>query len=264
MSSTEQLKSVLQRIKVSNKIEADLLKDLSNQEKELLTYLHGEGLVDEALQFLKDLNEDQEWHLLKERMIASKTKVIPIWKSILRYAAIFIGLFGAIYLFRIGMGQDPDTPATDKSITLKIGEDAVRFIREGESQQIVSASGEVVGEQKGNSIRYDTDTQIDELIFNELEIPYGKIFEVVLSDGTLVHLNSGTKMRYPVKFLEGQKREVFIHGEAYFDVAKDKNRPFIVNADDLAVEVLGTEFNITSYQEDREIRTVLVEGSVSL
>ena len=71
-------------------------------------------------------------------------------------------------------------------------------------------------------------------------------------------------MRYPVKFLKGHKREVFIDGEAYFKVAKDKEHPFVVNADAVAVEVLGTEFNISSYKEDQEIKTVLVEGSISL
>ena len=109
-----------------------------------------------------------------------------------------------------------------------------------------------------------SDTEIDKLVYNELEIPYGKIFHVELSDGTLVHLNSGTKLRYPVKFLKGRKREVFIDGEAYFKVTKDRRHPFIVNADAVAVEVFGTEFNVSSYREDKEIKTVLVEGSVSL
>jgi ferric-dicitrate binding protein FerR (iron transport regulator) len=71
-------------------------------------------------------------------------------------------------------------------------------------------------------------------------------------------------MRYPVKFLKGQKRVVFVDGEAYFKVAKDKEHPFVVNAGEVAVEVLGTEFNISSYKEEHGVKTVLVEGSVSM
>ena len=80
----------------------------------------------------------------------------------------------------------------------------------------------------------------------------------------MVHLNSGTKIKYPIKFLKGQKREVFIDGEAYFKVFEDKEHPFVVNADEMAIQVLGTEFNVSSYAEDNEIKTVLVEGSVRL
>src|SRR5690606_26168312 len=186
------------------------------------------------------------------------------WKSVLKYAAIFIGLFTVVYFFQIDDKNGEVKQISETSIKLKIGNDAIKVINEGENQQIISASGIVVAEQKGNKIRYNSNADIDELVYNELEIPYGKIFNVELSDGTVVHLNSGTKMRYPVKFLKGQKREVFLDGEAYFKVTHDKDHPFIVNADAVGVEVLGTEFNISSYPEDSEIGTVLLEGSISL
>ncbi|MGK4568546.1 FecR family protein [Flavobacterium sp. 3HN19-14] len=85
-----------------------------------------------------------------------------------------------------------------------------------------------------------------------------------MSDGTVIHLNSGTTLRYPVKFIAGENRQVFLDGEAYFDVAKDKAHPFIVNADKLNVRVLGTHFNVTNYPEDDQTDVVLVEGSVGL
>jgi hypothetical protein len=197
-------------------------------------------------------------------MTVAKKQVVPLWKSIAKYAALFIGILTVVYFYRTQGESAIHHKISEESIKLKIGEDAVKVIREGETQQLVSASGKVVGAQKGNTISHDPDAEIDELVYNELEIPYGKIFDVKLSDGTLVHLNSGTKMRYPVKFLKEQKREVFIDGEAYFKVAEDKEHPFIVNADAVAVEVLGTEFNISSYKEDYEIKTVLVEGSVNM
>lgn len=264
MYISERLKLVLQDVLASSRLDLDSHGDLTKEEKEILFTLYKENLVEEALDLLNDLDVQLEWDQIRKKMGPVKKPVVPLWKSALRYAAIFIGLFAIIYFFRIDDETGEVKQISETSIRLKIGNDAIKVINEGESQQIVSASGKVVAEQKGNSIRYGANADIDELIYNELEIPYGKIFNVELSDGTLVHLNSGTKMRYPVKFLKGQKREVFIEGEAYFKVSKDKNHPFIVNADEVAVEVLGTEFNISSYQEDSEIGTVLVEGSVSL
>lgn len=264
MYISERLKLVLQDVLASSRLDLDSHGDLTKEEKEILFTLYKENLVEEALDLLNDLDVQLEWDQIRKKMGPVKKPVVPLWKSALRYAAIFIGLFAIIYFFRIDDETGEVKQISETSIRLKMGEDAIQVIHEGGSQQIISASGQVVAEQEGNRIRYGSNADIDELIYNELEIPYGKIFNVELSDGTVVHLNSGTKMRYPIKFLRGQKREVFIDGEAYFKVTHDKDHPFIVHADAVAVEVLGTEFNISSYQEDSEIGTVLVEGSISL
>jgi ferric-dicitrate binding protein FerR (iron transport regulator) len=118
--------------------------------------------------------------------------------------------------------------------------------------------------QNKGKIVYDTETAPEDLVYNTLKIPYGKRFELVLSDGTSVHLNSGTTLKYPVKFIAGQNRAVFLDGEAFFDVAKDKKHPFVVNADALNVRVLGTHFNVSNYPEDDITDVVLVEGSVGM
>lgn len=264
MSSRERLKSVLESIKSSGKLEGDAFDDLNHEERETVRNLYNDGLVDEALRFVEDLDAEQEWGSLWKKVDTGQKREIPLWKSVLRYAAIFIGLTAAVYFYRMEIKETAETPSSIESITLKTDGEAVRLIQEGENQQIISASGKVLGKQEGNKITHGPDAEIDELIYNELEVPYGKIFDVELSDGTLVHLNSGTKIRYPVKFLNGQKREVFIEGEAYFKVAKDNKHPFIVHSDAVEVKVLGTEFNITSFKEDAEIKTVLVEGRVGL
>src|SRR5680860_737480 len=80
----------------------------------------------------------------------------------------------------------------------------------------------------------------------------------------MVHLNAGSSLKYPVKFVKDQNRQVFLTGEGYFDVTKDREHPFVVTSGTMDVRVLGTKFNITAYPEDREINTVLVEGAVSL
>lgn len=99
-------------------------------------------------------------------------------------------------------------------------------------------------------------------LYNTIEVPYGERSQISLYDGTKVWINSGTKFKYPVMF-GSTIREVFVEGEAFFDVAKDKKHPFVVNAGQLKVEVFGTRFNICAYPEDTEFSATLEEGSIS-
>lgn len=96
-----------------------------------------------------------------------------------------------------------------------------------------------------------------------LSVPRGGEFETVLEDGTRVWLNADSKLRYP-SFFDGGRREVELEGEAYFDVARDTTRPFIVRTGQSVIQVFGTEFNVKAYPDEREERTTLVEGSVGL
>ncbi len=98
---------------------------------------------------------------------------------------------------------------------------------------------------------------------NHLIIPKGKTYQLELSDGTRIRLNSESELIYPTLFTEN-KREVTLIGEAFFEVAKDKDKPFIVKANKMEVSVLGTTFNICSYTKDKTISTTLIEGSVSV
>ena len=102
---------------------------------------------------------------------------------------------------------------------------------------------------------------VGEPVYNKVEIPRGGEYALVLSDGTKVHLNSMSSLRFPVAFTTG-KREVELQGEAYFEVSKT-GQPFIVNANGMQVEVLGTTFNISAYP-DEEYQTTLVNGSVKV
>lgn len=85
----------------------------------------------------------------------------------------------------------------------------------------------------------------------------------MLADGTKVFLNAGSRLVYPENFT-GKTREVFLAGEAFFDVKHDQNHPFIVQLSDLRIKVLGTRFNISAYPTDNVIETVLAEGKVRM
>ena len=185
--------------------------------------------------------------------------------GLLKYAAAFILCAGAIYfLLDNKNGSQEKVLPNGNQITLQLDNGNIEVISEDGKRKITDAEGNEVGSQKGSTLNYNEGIDPKKLIHNQLNIPNGKQFELVLSDGSSVFLNSGSSIKYPVKFLPGKTREVVLNGEAYFEIAKDSINPFIVNIADLKVRVLGTEFNLSSYPEENQVTTVLVNGSVGL
>ena len=99
--------------------------------------------------------------------------------------------------------------------------------------------------------------------YEEVVVDKGERIQIMFQDGTKVYINSDSKLRYPKKFALNT-REVFLEGEAYFVVAKNKNRPFIVNLSGPAIHVLGTSFNVQDYPENKDIVVCLDEGNINL
>jgi ferric-dicitrate binding protein FerR (iron transport regulator) len=99
---------------------------------------------------------------------------------------------------------------------------------------------------------------------NILSTKRGETYEVVLPDGSKVRLNAESKLTYNISFYDGTIRKVQLEGEGYFEVAKDKKHPFVVETSNQKVEVLGTHFNISTYPEDHLDKTTLLEGSVAV
>jgi ferric-dicitrate binding protein FerR (iron transport regulator) len=102
-----------------------------------------------------------------------------------------------------------------------------------------------------------------EIAFNEINVPQGSKSSIILSDGSKIWLNSSTSLKYPEKFEPGF-REVYLEGEAFFDIAEDKDKPFFVRTSDLNIKVLGTSFNVKSYANEGTIETTLESGSISI
>jgi ferric-dicitrate binding protein FerR (iron transport regulator) len=96
-----------------------------------------------------------------------------------------------------------------------------------------------------------------------VSIPNGERNTVVLADGSVVALDAGSSMRYPENFT-GDTREIFLNGEAYFEIESDAERPFIVHANHAVITVLGTKFNVRAWQENRDVSVAVVEGRISL
>jgi len=99
--------------------------------------------------------------------------------------------------------------------------------------------------------------------YNEVIIPFGKKAKLELADGTKVWLNAGSRFAFPSKF-KGKQRAVILDGEAYFEVAKDRNHPFVVTTGKLNVEVLGTKFDVSAYSSDNLSEAVLLEGRINI
>ena len=209
--------------------------------------------------------DDSKKQLLE--LINKEKKVIKLRKytKLMKYAAIFVVFLGLGYLYQLGyFSKNPEVIIPSNSITLEWENGNIEILNEDGTSQIMDAQENIVGEQKGEQLVYDKNVEVEELVYNTLTVPFGKRFQLQLSDGTNVHLNAGTSLRYPVKFVDSNQRQVFLIGEAFFDVASDKKHPFIVNAEDLNVEVLGTDFNVSAYPEDAFTDVVLVEGFVGL
>ena len=140
-----------------------------------------------------------------------------------------------------------------------------------DGEQVVLGKGHCSLEEAGNvliaadstGLEYNRlkQTNTDTVVFNQLIVPRGGLYLLVLADGTRVWMNSDSHLKYPVMFAGG-KREVILSGEAYFDVVKDKSAPFIVRTESGNIEVLGTEFNIKCYSDETALVTTLVNGKV--
>lgn len=136
--------------------------------------------------------------------------------------------------------------------------------------EITVADSTIVYSKSGTNIAIGTSKTIhqetvfeEEIVFNTLLVPYGKRKKIVLSDGTKVWLNSGSKLVFPVSF-KSDEREVFLEGEAIFEVAHNSEKPFFVKATHYNIKVLGTVFSVSNYKEDKAIETVLESGSVQI
>lgn len=151
-------------------------------------------------------------------------------------------------------------PGKSKAI-LRLGNNRVLEITKERETHVDVAEG-IAATNNSSGMIYPEQVATGKTEYNVLEVPRGGEYTVTLSDGTVVHLNSGSELRYPVAF-GAERREVFLSGEGYFEVVKDSVRPFFVNADKLKIRVYGTSFNVNTYDLEN-IQTVLVEGKIGI
>ena len=192
------------------------------------------------------------------------------WFSAAAIALLLLGA-GIHLLLRVQPERPavaPIQPGTFKAVLI-MADGQVKELEETKETEVIELAG-VTLRNSGDEIRY-TSTPEDSLAAssfsredNILKTPTGGEYKLVLSDGTRVWLNSQSMLRYPVKFT-GEKRLVYLEGEAYIEVAPDKECPFIVmTCPKVQVQVVGTAFNVRAYPDETRIETVLEQGSVKM
>ena len=185
---------------------------------------------------------------------------------LLRYAAAAIVICSIGFLL-LPDGADKPQQHVIQADILPGGNKAILAFADGRTVDLDSAhSGIVIGDQityeNGEVVAY---AERGELAADNLQLvtPKGGVYQVTLADGTKVWLNAASTLKYPLRFPDG-KREVFLAGEAYFEVTKDSAHPFLVSTPEQGVEVLGTQFNVTAYPDELSTKTTLVEGRVRI
>lgn len=252
---------------------------LSNEDKDKVDawYLHKAS--NSNLQ-LNEYELEDSYQYLKEKLpLKQETKVIRIWPRFAVAASITVLLGTGIFYFTktkeqpIQVAEKPQeiAPGGNRGIlTLSNGKQIVladisakdTIAKEGEEDEVtikMGANGVIT-----YIINPNTDTsKADANLFNTLSTPTGGQYNIVLADGTKVYLNAVSSIKYPTQF-NGDQRIVELDGEAYFEVAKNKNKPFIVKSGDQDIEVLGTHFNVHAYDNESVVKTTLLEGSVAV
>lgn len=243
----------------------------SDENMQLFERLTDEVNIEEANRWLARRDAEAALARVKNRMTFSTEPYIKRMQRIIRYAvaaSVIIAVGAWIYFFYI---QKDDTvkPMADNIITdIQPGSDKATLTLENGKTIILdntsndtSINGQLRILQQEGEIKYSEGTNEGPMAYHVLTIPRKGQYKLVLPDGSKVWLNAASSIRYPVAF-NSIERKVYVSGEAYFEVAKDKTKPFRVVANDMLVEALGTAFNINAYGDEPIVSATLVEGSI--
>ncbi|MCC6288308.1 MAG: FecR domain-containing protein [Chitinophagaceae bacterium] len=262
--------------------ELDAWLEASPQNKTLLPQLTDPDYVREALQQMHSYNAEAGWQKIQSAY-TTVPAVVPVrhssqWKYWVAAAAILFAVAGAALLYLYFPGKTTPIATTKaaqpaKDIPAPAISKATITLQNGKRISVDSLTIGTIDLQEKTAIKKTADGQIvytgneastAQMYFNTLTNPRGsKVIQLTLSDGTKVWLNTESEIRYPVAFT-GTSREVEMKGEAYFEVAKDAAKPFMVKSNGTTVEVTGTHFNINAYSDEASLNISLLEGGVKV
>jgi transmembrane sensor len=226
--------------------------------------------IELAVSILKELHStnaysssDQKLELWN-RIIWQRKRHVRL--QFLRYAAAFLLLLG-IGSAMFYLSNKPSSLQDFAALNKVSYKNAALILADGKKIDISSKDSKVQYSKDGEGVSVNDTTRMDQSNLdngiNQLIVPFGKRSMILLSDGTRVWLNSGSRLVYTPVF-KGKTREVFLEGEGYFEVAKNPDKPFYVKTDEFRVKVYGTKFDVQAYKIDDEYNAILLEGKVSL
>lgn len=263
--------SLLMRGKASRQQEMEIQRWLAEKEEH-------RQIFNEVCKVCYKLNYTEIWNKIDTGKSVRKVQKTITERSLIRKWGYGIATIAALIMIYIGIILFlPDSnPVDPKPLALaENGESgemkAMLTLANGEKVELKAGMmadvdlgfARVVEDSLSELVYRVEDTFPAVLEYHTLSVPRAGEYIMVLPDGSRVWLNSETEMRYPVTFAAG-KREVFLTGEAYFDVAKDKTRPFIVITPHTRTTALGTSFNVMAYQGETNTEITLVTGEVSV
>lgn len=247
-------------------------RNASNANRDLVESFRDTSTVQQEINYLSNVDVDAGWMELSARVGLTEQGKKFKWKRVLGYAAAAVVLIIGGFGFYKYAGADvvPTTEETAQVHDIMPGsKKATLLLADGSTMNLSDArmilkdeNGEAaVGARAGVLVFNSTRKGKGINSYNELKTPKAGEYEMILPDGTKVWLNASSSLKFGADF-NNRTRKVQLDGEAYFEVARNKNMPFIVRFNDTEVEVLGTHFNISSYGSSS--KTTLLEGSVKI
>ena len=207
-----------------------------------------------------------------KNQIRSSVRKLSIKRQMIRWSVaasiLLAALITSVGFLRINSRNDIVSFAQSQT-KIKAENNTRIILQNGEEITIDKAQSQIRYDAKGENIEIDSDQKIvqeiadEKAVFNTVIVPHGKRTQIILSEGTKVWLNSGSKLVYPAVFAKN-KREVYLDGEAVFDVAHLNDRSFVVSTKDFDIKVLGTIFNVCAYSDDQNSSAVLEQGKIEL
>ena len=212
-------------------------------------------------------NQEKIIKEIKDRINSKQTKreLNFSFKNIFKYAAIIsisvaVGYYNQM---RKGVTDEKKVVLDPNKVTLQTSS-GNQIVLENLDDKLIEIDDEILIKKESKKIVFDQKKGIKKLSYNTLTVPYGKRFDVELSDGSIVYLNSGSSLKFPVQFINGMERKVYLDGEAFFNISENNKDIFKVVSNDAITEVYGTQFNVKSYKEDSFSEIILVDGSLGV
>ena len=221
------------------------------------------ALIIQSFQPLEPEVPEYRLNLILQKILIAEKKILSNRYQGLKYAAVLVVLVAIASLIWLSVNKKNNFQIEAGTMT---GMKGRIILANGSTREFDTEKTSIKQSSSGHLTINDDTLEIKSdktsSAINKVIIPYGKRSEIMLADGTHIWLNSGSQLSYPTEF-KSDSREVYLSGEAFFDIKPNPEKPFYVITRDIRIKVLGTSFNVSSYEEDNTSQTVLVKGKVS-